>query len=363
MESVWLNGICHRLEDYSGDIRGMNLLPTFEKEVISFLLDWRSGKDTFDLQSSGTTGEPKSITLHKDQMIASAESTLNYLNISSGSKALLCLDPRYIAGKMVIVRSLIGNLELYGFNPTANPISEKIIGRSIDLASFVPYQIVEIINNSHSFSNFQSIKNVIIGGAGISPELEKKLRPLNNKIYHSFGMTETVSHIALKRLSGEDHSKHFKVLPGIEIRTDNRGCLTVKGKITRGETIITNDLVQIKSNNEFIWEGRFDHIINSGGIKININSLEIKIRAVLESIDLNNNFFIDHVPDEKLGEMIVMMLESGDNEIDLAVMKGVLKKQLTKFEMPKKIYIIEKFSLIDSGKVDRKGMIKQITGQ
>ena len=361
MESVWLNGICHLLEDYDKDIRRINRLPAFEKEVISFIIEWRSGKDTFKLQSSGSTGKPKSITLHRDQMISSAESTLDYLNISSGGKALLCLDPRHIAGKMVIVRSLIGNLDLYAFNPTANPLSENKIEHSIDLASFVPYQVVNIIKNSYSFSKFKKIENVIIGGAGISLELEKKLRLLNNKVYHSFGMTETVSHIALKQLSGIDQFQYFKVLPGIEIGTDSRGCLTVKGEITREETIVTNDLVQIKSNNEFIWKGRFDHVINTGGIMININSLETKIREILESMDFNNNFFIDQVPDEKLGERIVLIFESGDSEIKREPLKEILKKQLTKFEMPKNIYIVEKFSLTNSGKVDRKLIIKQIT--
>ena len=361
MESVWLNGVRHLLEDYCKDIHRINRLPAFEKAVVSFIIDWRSGKDTFVLQSSGSTGEPKSINLHRDQMIASAESTLDYLNISSGGKALLCLDPRYIAGKMVIVRSLIGNLELHAYYPTANPLSENKIEHSIDLASFVPYQMVDIIKNLHSFSKFQKIKNVIIGGAGLSQVLEKKLRLLNNKVYHSFGMTETVSHIALKQLSGIDQSQYFKVLSDIEIGIDSRGCLTVKGKITKGETIVTNDLVQIKSNNEFIWKGRFDHVINSGGIKININFLEIKIREILESMDYHNNFFIDHVPDEKLGERIVMIYESGYSEIELESLKKILKKQLTKFEMPKKIYIVEKFSFTDSGKVDRKLIIKHIT--
>lgn len=361
MESVWLNGICHLLEDYNKDYHRINRLPAFEKEVISFIIEWRSGKDTFKLQSSGSTGEPKSITLHRDQMIASAESTLDYLNISSGCKALLCLDPRHIAGKMVIVRSLIGNLDLYAINPTANPLSENKIEHSIDLASFVPYQMVNIIKNSYSFSKFKKIENVIIGGAGISLELEEKLRLLNNKVYHSFGMTETVSHIALKQLSGRDQSQYFKVLHGIEIGTDSRGCLTVKGKITREETIVTNDLVQINSNNEFIWKGRFDHVINTGGIMINLNSLETKILEILESRDFNNNFFIDHIPDEKLGERIVLIIESGDSEIEREPLKGILKKQLTKFEMPKNIYIVEKFSLTNSGKVDRKRIIKQIT--
>jgi len=361
VKSVWINGNCHLLEDYDEDTRNLDQLPVFEKEVLSFILEWRSGKETFKLKSSGSTGKPKELTLHRNQMIASAESTLEYLNITSGGRALLCLDPRYIAGKMVIVRSLTGNLDLYAYNPTANPLSEHEFDYSIDLSSFVPYQVVEILKNSHSYSNFKKIKNVIIGGAVISQELEEKLRSLGNNIYHSFGMTETVSHIALKQLSGIDQSQYFKVLPGIDIGIDRRGCLTVKGKISKGETIITNDLVEIKSNNVFKWKGRIDQVINTGGIKININTLEIKIREILESKNFQNDFFIGHISDEKLGQKIVMILESRNSAIDLDQIKGIIKMQLTRFEMPKNIYVIKKFALTDSGKINRRLIIKQIS--
>lgn len=363
MKSVWINGVCHLLEDYDRNTRKLEQLPVFEKEVLSFILEWRSGKETFKIKSSGSTGKPKELALHRNQMIASAESTLEYLNIRSGRRALLCLDPRYIAGKMVIVRSLTGDLDLYAYNPTANPLTEHEFDYSIDLSSFVPYQIVEIIKNSHSYSNFKKIKNVIIGGAEISQELEVKLRSLGNNIYHSFGMTETVSHIALKRLSGIGQSQYFKVLPGIDIGTDHRGCLTVKGKISKGESIITNDLVEIKSNNVFKWKGRIDQVINTGGIKININTLEIKIREILESKNFQNDFFIDHIPDEKLGQKIVLILESKNSEIDLNQIMEIIKMHITKFEMPKNFYVIKQFALTDSGKINRRLIKKQITSK
>jgi O-succinylbenzoic acid--CoA ligase len=361
VKSVWINGNSHLLEDYDKDAPKLEHLPEFEKEVLSFILEWRSDKETFKLKSSGSTGKPKELTLHRNQMIASAESTLEYLNITSGGRALLCLDPQYIGGKMVIVRSLAGNLDLYAYNPTANPLSEHEFDYSIDISSFVPYQVVEILKNPQSFSNFKKIDNVIIGGAAISKELEEKLSPLGNNIYHSFGMTETVSHIALKKLSGIDQSQYFKVLPGIDIGTDHRGCLTVKGKISQGETIITNDLVEIKNNDLFKWEGRIDQVINTGGIKININTLELKIRNILESKNFQNEFFIDHIPDEKLGQKIILILESRNSEIDPDQIKGIIKTQLTKFEIPKDIYVIKKFALTDSGKIDRRLIKKQIS--
>lgn len=363
MESVWINGSFYKLEDYKKDSRIIDLLPEFEKEILSFIDEWRSGKDTFNFRSSGSTGKPKKITLHRDQMIASAESTLHYLNISTGGKALLCLDPRYIAGKMVIVRSFIGNMELFAINPTANPLSENKIADYIDLASFVPYQVVGILKHSYSLSEFKRIKNILIGGAAISQDLERQLKPLENKVWHSFGMTETVSHIALKILSGRNQSPYYKILPGISIGCDSRGCLTVKGKITQGDTIITNDLVDIKGKNEFVWKGRIDQVINSGGIKININLLEFKIREIFEAKNLHNDFFIDHLADEKLGEKIILIVESGSSEIDVDMIKEVLMNQLTKYEMPKKIFVIPRFVLTDSGKVNRRLCLNQIPGK
>jgi O-succinylbenzoic acid--CoA ligase len=295
-------------------------------------------------------------------MILSAEYTLDFLGIQAGGKALLCLDPRYIAGKMVIVRSLIGQLDLYAIDPISNPLNEFKPEYIIDLASFVPYQIAEILEESNSLIKFRNIKNVLIGGAGISPRLERKLGNLKNDIYHTFGMTETVSHIALRRLSGMEKSRYFSVLPGITIGRDERGCLIVEGKITGGKKLITNDIVELVGEEAFEWKGRIDHVINTGGIKVNINLLENKIREILESIRMYNDFFIDQATDEKLGDKIVLILESGSNDIDLGIIKETFKKHLDRFEIPRQIQVISEFARTDTGKINRKLIMRQIQG-
>ncbi len=362
MESVWINGYSHPLSDFIRDPGTIDDLPVFEKEILSFLLEWKTGKDIFQFYSSGSTGTPKKITLHRNRMILSAESTLDFLEISPGGKALLCLDPRYIAGKMVIVRSLIGNLDLYAVNPGSNPLNKFKPELKIDLASFVPYQIAEILEESNSLKKLRNIKNVLIGGAGISPQLQKRLGALENDIYHTFGMTETVSHIALRPLSGLRQSQYFKVLPGINIGIDKRGCLTVEGKITGGKKLITNDLVEIFVSDEFEWKGRIDQVINTGGIKVNINLLEIKIREILESLKIHNNFFIGHITDEKLGDKIVLIFESKYGDLDLGSVKETFKKRLSKFEIPREFKVIQKFDRTDTGKINRKLIIGQIWG-
>jgi O-succinylbenzoic acid--CoA ligase len=362
VESVWINGHYHQLGDYLKDPCIIDSLPVFEKEIISFIIDWKAGRDRFLFNSSGSTGTPKKIALHRDRMIISAESTMDFLEIPAGGKALLCLDPRYIAGKMVILRSLIGHLDLYAIDPKSNPLKEFEPEYTIDLASFVPYQIAEIFEDSDSLKKFRNIKNVLIGGAGISPRLERKLGTLKNDIYHTFGMTETVSHIALRPLSGIRKSQYFKLFPGTTIGKDERGCLTVEGRITGDERHITNDLVEIVNEKEFEWKGRIDDIINTGGIKVNISLLEIRIREILESIKIYNNFFIDHISDEKLGEKIVLILESRSVDIDSGIIKATLKKHLDRFEIPRQIQVIKEFALTDTGKINRKLIMRQIRG-
>lgn len=362
MESVWINGHSYLLGDYLKDRSTFDNLPVFEKEIISFIKEWKTGRDRFHLNSSGSTGTPKKITLYRDRMILSAESTLNFLGIPAGGKALLCLDPRYIAGKMVIVRSLIGELDLYAVDPKSNPLNEFEPECKIDLASFVPYQIAEILEESNSLRKFRNIKNVLIGGAGISPRLERKLKAFKNDIYHTFGMTETVSHIALRPLSDMAQSQYFKVLPGITIGRDERGCLIVKGKITEDEKLFTNDLVEIASKEEFEWKGRIDQVINTGGIKVNMNLLEIKIREILESIKIHNDFFVDHIADEKLGDKVVLILESESMDIDLGIIKETFKKRLSKFEIPRQIQFVKKFARTNTSKINRKLIMRQIRG-
>jgi O-succinylbenzoic acid--CoA ligase len=362
VESVWINGKNHLLEGYILDSRRLDNLPVFEKEILSFIIEWMAGKDIFHLKSSGSTGTPKEIILYRDQMILSAESTLDFLGIPAGGKALLCLDPRYVAGKMVIIRSITGDLDLYAIDPKSNPLSEFDPGHIIDLASFVPYQIAEILEESYSLKKFRSIYNVLIGGAMIPPQLESQLGTYENKIFHTFGMTETVSHIALRPLSGMSQSPYFKVLPGISIGRDERGCLIVEGKITGGKKLITNDLVEIVSEKEFEWKGRIDQVINTGGIIVNINLLEIKVREILQSLNIHNDFFIDHIADEKLGDKIVMILESGYINIDIGSIKETFKKQLSKFEIPRVIQVVQKFSRTDTGKINRKLIMGQIPG-
>jgi O-succinylbenzoic acid--CoA ligase len=335
-------------------------LDTFEKDIISFIVEWISGKESFDLKTSGSTGQPKIITIHRDQMIASAEKTLKYLKITSRGKALLCLHPNYIAGLMMIVRSIVGKMDLYVLSPSSNPLKRDDILFEFDIASFVPYQVSEIISDAQSRSYFKGIKNVLIGGADISADLINKISSYENNIYQTFGMTETVSHIGLKRLSGKAKSDFYEVLEGIEIDTDDRDCLTVKGSITGNKRIVTNDQVELLDSHRFHWKGRIDQVINTGGITIYIDDLETRIQDILSENDISNSFFVAGMDDSKLGEKIILFVEKSNKAIIEEDILAVLRKYLQKYEIPKKIYIVQQFILLPTGKINRKANLERL---
>jgi len=360
VDSVWIDGNFYPLDSYIYTPAKIKKLDTLERDVISFMVDWLSGKEIFKIKTSGSTGRPTVITIHRDQMMASAEMTLNYLNVKKGRKALLCLHPSYIAGLMMIVRSIIGELNLYVISPSSNPLKRNDLIFDFDLASFVPYQITEILNDTISGDNFRKIRNVLIGGADISEILIRKMRTYENKIYQTFGMTETVSHIALKRISGIAESDSYEVLEGIQISKDDRGCLIVKGRITGDERIITNDLVDLIDDKRFIWKGRIDQVINTGGIIINIDDLEGRIRDVFNVSNINNNFFVAGIDDFKLGEKVILVIETRNKVIEEEHIHGLLRQHLSRYEIPKKIYTLEDFVLLDTGKIDRKAILEKL---
>jgi len=359
VDLIWINGKDYILGDFINAPAKIKRLPTFEKDVISFITDWTSGKSEFELKTSGSTGHPKTAIITRDQMIISAEMTTSFFHLRRGSKVLLCLNPNYIAGIMMIVRSIIGELKLYALSPSSNPFLHYKLDYEFSLTALVPYQVAEIVKDPGSTINFRKIDNVLIGGADIPEDLLNKIQTCNNSVYQTFGMTETVSHIALKRLSGINSSDVYEVFEEIEIGSDDRGCLTVKGPITEGKKIITNDLIELVNKKKFRWIGRFDEVINTGGIKININSLEGKISHIFNSNKINNNFYISSRKDLKFGEKIILLIETKKSLVDKKHLLGLLKDQLFKYEVPKEIYTVEQFQLTETGKINRKVNLNQ----
>ena len=324
-------------------------LQSWEYALYSFILQWISEEESIKAKTSGSTGKPKEMKLAKKAMVASAKLTGNFLNLQKGDKALLCLSMGFIAGKMMAVRAFVLGLDLVPVEPSGNPLQE--INGIFDFAAMTPMQVFNILNNNNGIEKLNKIKNLIIGGGEINPKLEKRLKLLKNNTYHTYGMTETLTHVALRKINGENRNDTFMALKPIWFEQDKRNCLIIHAPHISNEKIITHDIVKLKSKTKFEFLGRFDNIINSGGIKIIPEIIENKLEAFL-----NQRFFIYGKPDEKLGEKIVLVIEGkSDNQIE----ETLKKIPFTKFEKPMEVIFIDDFVETGNGKINRGKTIKQ----
>ena len=258
-----------------------NSIEEWKKDIVDFLLDWINPDiKYFSIPTSGSTGQSKTIKVKREDLVHSAELTLDFFNIEKGSTAWLCLPAKYIGGKMMIVRSFVGHLNLIIQKPSANPLDVK--NYNADFLAITPYQLQVILNDNKSKVRLSETKNVIVGGAAIDHESGKIISEWRTRIYSTYGMTESLSHIAMAKPNKEGVLKFKLISDKFIISTDERGCLTIKTPYSHAPILVTNDLVKISSSNEFEWLGRWDNVINSGGIKINPEMLEAKFQHILK---------------------------------------------------------------------------------
>ena len=309
-------------------------------DVNQFISEWYSTNIEMDLKTSGSTGKPKSISVKKDWMQNSAELTRKTFGLKKGDSALLCMPMKYVAGKMMVVRALELGLDLKVVEPSSNPL--KNMDEIIDFAAMVPFQL------ENSLNDLDQVKTLIVGGGQVSPKLVEKLQIESTQVYETYGMTETLTHVAIKPLNGPNISDLFRALDGIHFEKDDRGCLAIHASALNPVPIVTNDLVELIDENSFRWLGRFDNVINSGGIKIIPEVVEAKLLSIIP----NNRFFINGESDESLGEKVVLVVEGNVIEISF--------DSLEKFEKPKEIYFISEFLETESGKIRRGETLKII---
>lgn len=323
---------------------------TISEEVFSFLTNWFDATDVIKVLTSGSTGAPTSIVLRKKYMIASAIATGNYFDIQQKTKALLCLSPIYIAGKMMLVRALILGWNLEVVAPSGYPL--EVTNNSFDFCAMVPLQLY------NSISQLQKVKKVIVGGGVVSDDLLKRIQGISTDIFATYGMTETVTHIAVRRLNNfqDDGSKKqsfenvYTVLPTAKISIDDRGCLVIDAPEISDTKIITNDLVSVIAENQFKWLGRFDNIINSGGIKLIPEQIEEKLSPIIKY-----RFFVVGMPDKLLGEKLVLIVEDTDLKLKITKLRVEIAAltSLTKYEKPKEIYRVSHFVETETKKIQR----------
>ncbi len=354
----------------SGQVERIN--NDYIRQVLSFCCEWLQGKAFFLLQTSGSTGKPKTIQLSRRQMQASANMTAQALGLQKDDIALVCLNTAYIGGKMMLVRGLEIGMSLLVAEPSANPFQNlkitnegfqfgKYAFQHLDFTALVPLQLFTILKEEkNKLDKFNKLK-IIVGGAPVNAELEGLAQIVPNPIYATYGMTETVSHIALRRLNGKERSPYYQVLPQTNIGQDHRECLSIVSPVTNFEKIVTNDKVRLINSNMFEWIGRVDNVVNSGGLKIQIEKVEREIDKVFTSLSTFRRFVVIGLPDEKLGEALVLVMEGEplhqDNENSIY---NLLKAHLNKYEVPKKILYLPSFPETPTGKIDRMSICKML---
>lgn len=321
--------------------------PQFTK-LITFILNWQQNKDTFQFQTSGSTGAPKSIDVSRDQIVASVDATTEYLGLKKSETALLCLDPNFVASLMMAARCLVNDMDLIIEKPSSNPL--KTLTESVDFASFVPMQIYKMIEDGN-IHKLADINNILIGGAPLSAAAFDVLTQIKTNIYVTYGMTETVSHIALMPVKETYQNAYFEVLPGIEIGQDNEGCLNITGTVTNNQKLQTNDIVELIWSDKFRWLGRRDHVINSGGIKIHPEQLE----KVIET-HLKGEFIISWKANDELGSECLLLTEGFTLSNDqFQEIQKEIETTFSKYHIPKFTLAVDKFERTDSGKIKREG--------
>ncbi len=310
----------------------------FEQDLGRFILNWFDENSFVKIQTSGTTGTPKIIAVEKQAMVNSALATGLFFNLSSGSTALNCLPIKYIAGKMMLVRAFVLGLEIDVVEPNSNPLENNL--KEYDFVAMVPIQV------ENSLSQLHQIKTLIIGGVKISPALEEKL--INNpcQSFETYSMTETVTHIAAKRVGEEA----FTILPNVMIMQDDRQCLVISAPNLNPDKIVTNDVVELISDKQFVWLGRIDNVINSGGIKLFPEQIESKLAK-----KINRKFFVGGISDEKFGEKLILIIEGESYHIENSAFSA-----LDKYEKPKEILFIDHFPETETGKIKRKEILNSL---
>ncbi|WP_110311671.1 AMP-binding protein [Dysgonomonas alginatilytica] len=336
---------------YSSDIfLGENLPESvshseFHNDLLLFLNDWFSDSPTIKVQTSGSTGIPKEMFVEKSKMMQSAQLTCSFLGLKKGDSALLCMSLDYIAGKMVAVRALVAELDLYPVLPSGNPL--KNIHKEFSFAAMIPLQVFNSLQSDTEKKRLSNIKNLIIGGGSIDPQIEEAVKDFPHKVYSTYGMTETLSHIALRRLNGKEASDHYYPFDSVTLSLSEDNALIIDAPLVSNERLYTNDIVEIYEDKSFRIIGRKDNIINSGGVKIQIEEIEALLRPALK-----NGFAITSLPDPKFGEIVVLATEK---EID----KNIISNLLPVYFIPKKIIKVSKIPLTETGKINR-AALKQL---
>ena len=335
--------------------------------VNDFLQEWNSPSETLLVHTSGSTGKPKPMWVEKQRMLNSAHITCDFLGLCPGDSALLCMSLDYIAGKMMVVRSIERKLRLFSVKPSGHPLSDeslsKMVEMDFDFVAMVPMQVYNTLQVPQERERLSRIKHLIIGGGAIDDALAEELRSLPGAVWSTYGMTETLSHIALRRLNGEEASEWYQPFDSVGVSLNSDGCLVIDAPLVCSAPLVTNDIAEIKQQETsshssdassslktssphvlFRIKGRKDNVICSGGIKIQIEEVENLLRQHLDA-----PFLLAKKKDEKFGEIAVLVTESGD----LEGVEAICRQVLPKYWVPRQYLHFDQLPMTETGKPKR----------
>ncbi len=315
----------------------------WEKDIADFILEWYADSYVIEVQTSGSTGKPKSIKLSKEFVAASARRTLDFFELKENDRVLHCLPTRFIAGKLMLVRALIGQLNLDVIDPSTDFSFLKDV--NFKFAAMVPNQVNKLLNLNIETQNPELL---LIGGSAIPQSLEDRLQYIATKCYSSYGMTETATHIALRKLNGEAADGFYQCLNGIRIGKSLEGCLQIFMHGIEVPYLQTTDLLEMRDETSFRILGRADHVIISGGNKYFPEKIEKKLESHIQF-----PFYISSLPDEKLGQQLVLFVEAEDKQENRAFLKSIFDEYLLRFEIPRQIIFQERMNYTETGKIRR----------
>ena len=338
-DSMTENGKPSRLQSLFREKYGTD---SFHARLADFLTEWFNASDRLKVHTSGSTGKPKELWVEKERMMNSAMLTVSFLRIQPHDTALLCMPLQYIAGKMVVVRALVAGLNLIPVNPSGHPL--KDLAEAPSFAALIPMQVFNSLAVREENELLQQTRHLIIGGGAIDRQMEETLRRFPNSVWSTYGMTETLSHIALRKLSGPEASGWYTPFKDVTVSLSDENTLIIRAPRVNEETLTTNDIAELNPKGQFRIIGRKDNTINTGGVKVQIEQIEEALHA-----RLSLPFMITAVPDPKFGERIVMLTEGEPQmkEIEKAV------STLPPYWRPKQVFKTEKLPQTGTGKPDR----------
>ena len=322
---------------------GAENTPSALWDLYLFLNEWFNDSPVITVHTSGSTGTPKELIVRKDQMMQSARLTCEFLNLKQGESALLCMNLRYIGAMMLVVRALVAGLDLIVRPASGHPLSD--VKQPLRFAAMVPLQVYNTLRTPEEKERLKQTEILIIGGGAIDEALETKIKSLPGAVYSTYGMTETLSHIALRRLNGPAASEHYHPFSSVHLSLSPENTLVIEAPLVCADILQTNDIARIHPDGSFSILGRKDNVINSGGIKIQAEEIEKKLRLLIPI-----PFVITSVPDKRLGQAVVLLLAG---QPDIQEMEKGIQAILEPYYRPKHILVADCIPQTGNGKVNR----------